>query len=456
MEENNVEKYQDYTLRGRFKSRISLVNVKLLLAVIGTELSMSLFAFYKGVGLQYFPIAVVMLIFTFLSYVVTYGMNADRVILIVMLILLNFGFLVQQIEMGQEGQIGKIIIKLLIAFFVAAITKVFYRWISRWFEKDYMIVIMSLTQIVICLGMVFLGTTIGSGAGQGTISFAGITPFELVKILYIFTTTGLLCTDKTKLSIPGIRKAAADREILLAIHTAILSLCMVVCSELGSLLMIYITGLLLLLIFGKHRIAIYILTGLTVIGAGSFWGICSFLITQIDLFERWIPGIFLKLIQRFGSASFPERYMQSFGFQGTRSLQAISMGGWFGIPTERYRVSIPEATNDFIFSNLVQTCGLMIAFILILLLIMFLKRGMDIADQCDTLYKKGLVTAVTILIILEQIIHIGYNMALLPITGIPMYFVSQGFTAIVTGMILVTILLVISSENISTMEKSYE
>jgi len=44
----------------------------------------------------------------------------------------------------------------------------------------------------------------------------------------------------------------------------------------------------------------------------------------------------------------------------------------------------------------------------------------------------------------EAVVHIGYNIAAFPITGIPLYFVSQGFTAILTGMIFVAILLVIS------------
>lgn len=57
-----------------------------------------------------------------------------------------------------------------------------------------------------------------------------------------------------------------------------------------------------------------------------------------------------------------------------------------------------------------------------------------------------MAVGIACLIAVESIIHIGYNMALLPITGIPLYFLSQGFSAIVTSMSLVAILLVISTK----------
>lgn len=452
MEGGYSEKYTDHTVKGVLKQLGDRMNIRLLLAMVGTELAMYLLAAYKGVGMWYLPVAAAMVVFTFLSYTVAYGMKADRVILIVMLVLMNFGFLVQQIEIGGNQQIRQVLVKLLAAFLAAAATSLIYSRISELLSDDHVILLLMICQILICAGMIFFGRAVGSGAGSGTISLAGITPFELVKAAYLFSTAGLLCSRRDEKIRLFPSKKKVGREYLLVIHTAILSLCMVACSELGSLLVMYITGLLMLICFGKHRKMIRILAGLTVGAGGVFWFVCALLLPRADALTGRLPGVLMKLIQRFGAALHPERYMYTFGYQGTRALAAITMGEWLGTPTERYRVALPEASNDFIFANLVQTCGLLVAMILLVFLIAFLKRGMDLADRCGSLYKKGIVTAITVLITTETIIHIGYNLALLPITGIPMYFVSQGFTAIVTGMVLVSVMLVISGENAAQTE----
>ena len=452
----DIDKYTDHTVKGTLRALADRMNLKLLLAMVGTEMAMYLLAAYKGVGTWYLPVAAAMLVFTLLSYVVTYGMKADRVLLIIMLVLMNFGFLVQQIEMGENQQIRQLLFKLLAAFLASAVTRIVYARVSEWLSWDSVILILMIAQVLICAGMFFFGKVVGNGAGQGTISLAGMTPFELVKAAYLFSAAGLLCRETGRKIRCFSKKLVIDREHLLVIQTAILSLGMIICSELGTLLVIYLSGLLLLLCFGKHRKMIRILSGLTVGAGGVFWAACTIILPHIAALETRFPGVLIKLIQRFGAALYPEHYMYTFGYQGTRALEAITMGGWLGVATERYRVALPEASNDFIFANLVQTCGLLVAMILLVFLIAFLKRGMDIADRCSSQYKKGIVTAITILITIEAIIHIGYNLALLPITGIPMYFVSQGFTAIVTGMIFVSILLVISGENAVETEDNHD
>ena len=70
--------------------------------------------------------------------------------------------------------------------------------------------------------------------------------------------------------------------------------------------------------------------------------------------------------------------------------------------------------------------------------------GFHVAEECGEQYSQSVAIGITVTIFAEALIHIGYNLALLPITGIPLYFCSSGFTALLTGMILVGILLAIS------------
>ena len=139
--------------------------------------------------------------------------------------------------------------------------------------------------------------------------------------------------------------------------------------------------------------------------------------------------------------------MADAGYQGTLGLEALSLGGLFGISSERYRLKLPEASNDYAFANVVQTCGMLMGLLMLLSFIALLRRGIKIADQCEDSYFQGLAAEITFMISVETVVHIGYNIGFLPITGIPLFFVSQGFTAVITGMALISILLVVSQKN---------
>lgn len=422
-------------------------DIKTIAAILAVELGMLLLVMYKGLGNYYLPVTLILMGFTTLGCAVAFHFHADHYLLIIVLVLLNLGFMVQQIQVGKDMQVKSFLAKFIVAISVAFAVSFIYKYIASLIAKEFMIMIMIIAQYVICLAMLVLGKTVGDLSNQGaTIMLFGITPFELVKISYIFIAVGLLCKDE--FNDFSIVKFNIQREIILVIHTAVLSIFFLLCNELGTLLVVYCSGLVLLWIYGKNRKAIISLVLFSIIGFAAVWFLCDMVLYPlIASGQLSVPSVVVKLIKRFGTALHPERAISAAGFQGTLGLEAIAMGEWFGIGTERHRLLLPKATNDFVFANVVQTCGLMMGFIMLLFFFAFLRRGIDIASQCEDIYFQGTAMGITIVIIVETIIHIGYNNALFPITGIPLYFVSQGFTAIITGMALVSMLLVVSTGN---------
>ena len=118
-----------------------------------------------------------------------------------------------------------------------------------------------------------------------------------------------------------------------------------------------------------------------------------------------------------------------------------------GPDTDRYLFTIPQENNDLIFAKLVQTCGFVTGVFMILSFLLLLRQGMKIAREKEDLYYSGLATGITLLFAMEGIVHIACNIGLFPITGIPLYFVSQGFTSLTTGMVMMGFLLVMSADN---------
>lgn len=429
-----------YVIHTFFKSE----NVKTTIALLMIELALLFLTVYKGLGRNYLPVTVMLMIFTVFGCAVAFYWNADRYLLIIVLILLNLGFVVQEIGSGNGVVLEKFLVKFAAAGVTTFIVAFSYRFFAGLLVKDKIVIALMLFQILLGIGIAVLGSVIGSSEEQkAVISIGGVTPFEVVKTVYLFVVAGLLC--KEEIDTIFIVRWNVQRENVLIFHTAFLSVFFLICKELGTLMVIYLTGLLMLWIFGKNRRLVWVLTSFTVFGFLLLWIACDqFLYPMLAENRIILPGIFSKLVKRFGVALHPERAMSGAGYQGTLGLEALSIGGLLGISTERHRLALPEAANDFVFANVIQTCGFLMGMVIVLSFFALLKRGMEIASECKDIYFQGTATAITIMITAETVIHIAYNIAMFPITGIPLYFVSQGFTAIVTGMALSTVLLVIS------------
>ena len=428
------------------KENLEKESIKAVLTVLAVELGLLLFAMCKGVGANYLPVTALLMGFTIFACGFVLHFKADKYLIIVVLTLLNFGFVVQAVQSGSGLSLGNFFLKFSIAIISALSVSFLYQSFADLLSKDIVIKIMMALQIGICISM-FL---VGGGAGA-RINIGGFTLFEVVKVLSPFIMAGLLCKEETSFS---IGKWSLNREVVLIIDMVVLSLFFVACSELGTLLVIFVTGLMMLFIFGKCRIVIHSLIVLFVTSFGSLWIVCEKILLPIfvdaQAREQLLQGLpsFLsieKVVERFGSALHPEWYWGAQGHQGLRALQALTMGGMLGLDTERHRIQIPLSYNDMVFANLIQTCGFFMGIIVIFCFFFLLKRGITIASRCQDSYFQGLTMAITLLIIVETIIHIGYNIAMFPITGIPLYFVSQGFLAIITSMVLIAILLVIST-----------
>lgn len=135
------------------------------------------------------------------------------------------------------------------------------------------------------------------------------------------------------------------------------------------------------------------------------------------------------------------------GFQIVQSLYAIAPGGWSGVGlgnSIQKMLYLPEAHTDFIFSIVAEELGLIGCSFLIVLYFLFLWRGMMIAlrspHQFGFLLAIGLVTLLGI----QVFLNIAVATALIPVTGVPLPFVSYGGTSLLISMVISGILLNIS------------
>jgi cell division protein FtsW len=138
---------------------------------------------------------------------------------------------------------------------------------------------------------------------------------------------------------------------------------------------------------------------------------------------------------------------QGSGYQVRQSLIAIGTGGIFGKglgqSIQKFNF-LPEAQGDSVFAVASEEFGFVGSTFLILLYILFALRGLWIAAHAPDKFSGLLAVGLVILITSQSFINIGSMLAIAPLTGVPLIFISQGGTALLVAMTEVGILLNIS------------
>ena len=128
------------------------------------------------------------------------------------------------------------------------------------------------------------------------------------------------------------------------------------------------------------------------------------------------------------------------GYQIRQSLIAVGSGGWFG---KGYGQGVqkfgylPEATSDSVFSVASEELGFVGAVGIIALFIAFAFRGLRIAMHARDRFGALLVTGVVILIVVQSFLNIGSMLAVLPLTGEPLVFMSHGGSSLFFALLAV-------------------
>lgn len=135
------------------------------------------------------------------------------------------------------------------------------------------------------------------------------------------------------------------------------------------------------------------------------------------------------------------------GHQAVQSLVALGSGGWLGVGlgASRARWSfLPNAHTDFIFAIIGEETGFVGASLVIVLFAFIAAVGIRIAltapDDFGRLVAVGIVAWLTI----QALVNVGGVVAVLPITGVPLPFVSSGGNAMIVSLAAVGILVNIS------------
>lgn len=140
---------------------------------------------------------------------------------------------------------------------------------------------------------------------------------------------------------------------------------------------------------------------------------------------------------------------QGFTYHISQVLIALGSGGIFGLGLGQSRQKfeyIPQVSTDSIFAIIGEELGFAGASIVIILFAVLILRGFKIAQNCSNNFGKILSLGLTSWLGIQVIINLSSMTALLPLTGVPLPFISYGGSALVANMAAIGILLNISKQ----------
>lgn len=135
------------------------------------------------------------------------------------------------------------------------------------------------------------------------------------------------------------------------------------------------------------------------------------------------------------------------GYHINQALMAVGSGGLFGLGFGRSRQKfnyLPEAATDSIFAVISEELGFIRSIFILMLFVLFALRGYKIARKAPDDFSRLIAVGITTWIVAQAFINILAILSLMPLTGVPLPFISLGGTSLIMLMFASGILLNIS------------
>lgn len=176
--------------------------------------------------------------------------------------------------------------------------------------------------------------------------------------------------------------------------------------------------------------------GMAFIAGARLWHLAS--IVAIGLAASPIAWTLLKDYQRARLTIFMDPYAdpQGAGWNIIQSLIAVGSGQFTGkgltAGTQSPLGYLPIAESDFVFSGLAEDLGFVGAVILFVLFIVLLLSALRIAHRSRDAFGTYVAGGIATMLAFQIVVNVGMTISLMPVTGIPLPFISQGGSSLIS------------------------
>ncbi|MBX4205477.1 MAG: rod shape-determining protein RodA [Candidatus Doudnabacteria bacterium] len=293
----------------------------------------------------------------------------------------------------------------LLAFFFLAFFD--YRNLKKTTWWLYLLIVISLVVVW------FVGRNIRGSTRWIDLGFFRIQPAEFAKLVMVVIMAKFL--DQSGEKLKSFRYV-----ILSGIYVAIPVFLILIEPDLGSALVVFSTWFVMLLFSRMRKKHLAILIGLLVLSAivGWFFVLQPYQKTRVYTFVN------------------PSADPRGSGYNVLQSIIAVGSGGIFGRGVGRGFQSqlkfLPERQTDFIFASTAEELGLFGSLFILTMFGVILYRLVKTAQRSRDNFGMYLSLGIFFMLLIQVLINIGMNIGILPVTGIPLPFLSYGGSSLIT------------------------
>ncbi len=272
----------------------------------------------------------------------------------------------------------------------------------------------------VSVGLLVLVTIVGNvvkGAQSWfSLGFASFQPTDLAKLALIFLLAKYLA--KRHVEIAHIRHI-----IVSGLYALIPTVLVLLQPDLGSALVLSGIWFCLVLVSGISKKHLALVLG------GAF---VAFIFAWVFVFAPYQKDRIKTFID-------PLSDIRGSGYNVYQSQIAIGSGGIFGkgvgFGTQSRLEFLPEHQTDFIFAAFAEEWGFIGVFVVLGLFLVFLWRLLSIALTSATNFELFAVLGIIFLFLIHIVVNVGMNLGIMPVTGIPLPFMSYGGSHLLTEWI---------------------
>jgi len=208
--------------------------------------------------------------------------------------------------------------------------------------------------------------------------------------------------------------------------------------DVGTAMVFVFSLIVMLFVYGIPYKYFLIAAGCMAVAAPLLW----FFVLPMDRFDH--------IRDRILTFIYPETDLLGTGLQVYRSKMAVGSGQLFGkgifnsLQNPNSSIYVPEKETDFIFSVIGEETGFVGSIIFIVIVFFFLFRCIYISMNARDLYGSYMVICITAMFGFHFIENIGMCIGVMPVTGIPLPFVSQGNSSLISNYLNIGIVLSVS------------
>lgn len=321
-----------------------------------------------------------------------------------------------------ERQIFYYIFGFILAFSIMLISP---KFMNKWVFALYTLGNLALLGLLVLPDSSFTPTINGAKSWYVFFGRLSLQPSEFMKIILSLTLSKVVY-DHNRFTY--YKSFQTDIILLLKIGlTSIIPMILILLqNDLGTTLVLLAIILGITVVSGvTWRILAPVLIGLSTIGASLILAI----LYKPELIDK-VLGIKSYQLGRINSWLNPAQYSDGEGFHLMESLKAIGSGGLFGKGFKGGEVYIPENHTDFIFSVIGEEFGFIGTIIVLVLFLALFAHLIRMAQVTSSPFATVFLIGLVSMIIFHVFQNIGMTIQVVPITGIPLPFISYGGSAL--------------------------